>query len=1242
MKYKDLIQFDPIETTIQLRHADEKKAAAQLVSTYVISDEMAEKISDIIVPQMGFDHPADNKGLLVVGNYGTGKSHLMSVISAIAGNSEMLPLLSHQGVAKKMEAVAGRFKVIRTEIGSTENSLRSILTDELKKHLEKMGISYTFPSVKEITNNKAALEEMMSLFHEKYPDAGLLVVADELLEYLRTRNDQEIILDLSFLRELGEICGDLRFRFMGGVQESIFDNTRFSFVADSIRRVKDRFEQILIAQKDVRFVVSNRLLKKTADQHQRVWGHLSRFSKCYGRMNERMDEFAALFPVHPEYIQIFQQIRVAEKREVLKTFSLAMRQRLEKDVPENEPGIITYDTYWNSLREDASFRSIPDIRAVIDCSQVLESRIEQAFTRPIFKPLALRIIHALSVHRLSTGDIYAPLGVTTVELRDGLCLYVPGIEDMGDDPADNLLTQIEVVLREILKTVNGQFISYNPENHQYFIDLKKTEDFDALIENRAQSLDKSVLDRYYYEVIKQLLECTDHTFISGYKIWEHELEWMEKKAPRPGYLFFGLAGERNTVSPPRDFYLYFVPPLDPPAFRDEKNGDEVFFFLREADEEYSIALKKYAACLELSTTASGQTKKTYEDMSRGFFNQVLKWCREHMATAFTVMHQGRNRAIAEWIKGYNIRKLTGLSPHETVNFRDLVNTAAAICLSGHFADLAPKYPRFSLLITGRSRALAAQDALAWMVGKQKSKMGTAVLDALELLDGENLKPEKSPYACFITELFAKKEHGHVLNRSEIITGTYGTEYMAPDSFRLEPEWVAVLLAALVNSGEIVLAMPGKKYDAASLSELAAVPVAELAEFKHIEKPKDWNLAALQSLLELMGLSPGSAHLIAQGKNEPVQELQKKIAKTLRRVLMAEQQIHTGMVFWGQNLFTEEEKKQLRTCLGQAGAFLESLQVYSTPGKLKSFRYAKDEVLAQGKFLSDLKKAEYFQSLVSDLGEAAAYVSTAAAVLPEDHEWVEHSRKVRRELLADMADPEKREKDDFRKNAAEKLMDLKKRYISVYTALHAKARLGISEDKRKKALMKDERLQTLDKLAHIEFLPGSRLQNFRDRVAALLPCYHLTVPELKNSPQCPHCGYRPGAEVQGASAVSILDSLEEELEKMLPEWTKTLMHNLSDPEIQANLALLKPGSRKGIEDFLKKGELPKNIAKDFVPSVRELLSGLIKMEVDSSELKKALLSGGSPATVAELHERFERFVRDLSKGKDPAKVRIVLG
>ncbi len=42
MKYGDLIQFEPIETVVQLRDADRESAAKQLVATYVVSEEMAE------------------------------------------------------------------------------------------------------------------------------------------------------------------------------------------------------------------------------------------------------------------------------------------------------------------------------------------------------------------------------------------------------------------------------------------------------------------------------------------------------------------------------------------------------------------------------------------------------------------------------------------------------------------------------------------------------------------------------------------------------------------------------------------------------------------------------------------------------------------------------------------------------------------------------------------------------------------------------------------------------------------------------------------------------------------------------------------------------------------------------------------------------------------------------------------------------------------------------------------------
>jgi len=496
MRYGDLIQFDPVETVVQLRDADEATTARQLVTTYVISDEMAEKITAVALPQLQIDHPADNKGLLIVGNYGTGKSHLMSVLSALAEHAKLASALTYPLVGEAAAQVAGKFKMVRTELGSTTMDFREFVCSQLEEALAGWNITYRFPPRDKIPNHKGAFEDLMAAFHQRYPDHGLLLVVEELLDYLRSRKDQELILDLNFLREVGEVCKDLRFRFMAGVQEAIFDSPRFSFVADSIRRVKDRFEQTLIARRDVKFVVAERLLKKTAEQQVKIRSHLTPFARFYGTTNERMDDFVRLFPIHPDYIDTFERIAAIEKREVLKTFSLAMRRILNQDVPQDNPGLIAYDSYWQTLWENPSFRAVPDIKAVIDCSQVLESQIKQAFTRPAYKPMAVQIIHALSIHRLTTDDIYAPIGATPEELRDGLCLYDPTVAELGGDPADDLLSQVETVLREIHKTVSGQFISANPDNRQYYLDLKKTDDYDSLIEKRAESLNQTTGDSY--------------------------------------------------------------------------------------------------------------------------------------------------------------------------------------------------------------------------------------------------------------------------------------------------------------------------------------------------------------------------------------------------------------------------------------------------------------------------------------------------------------------------------------------------------------------------------------------------------------------------------------------------------------------------------------------------------------------------------------------------------------------------
>ena len=52
MLYRELIQFDPIETIIQLREEDDQQKAADLGRTYVISDRMAEVLSNGVSTQL--------------------------------------------------------------------------------------------------------------------------------------------------------------------------------------------------------------------------------------------------------------------------------------------------------------------------------------------------------------------------------------------------------------------------------------------------------------------------------------------------------------------------------------------------------------------------------------------------------------------------------------------------------------------------------------------------------------------------------------------------------------------------------------------------------------------------------------------------------------------------------------------------------------------------------------------------------------------------------------------------------------------------------------------------------------------------------------------------------------------------------------------------------------------------------------------------------------------------------------
>lgn len=1238
MRYGDTIRFDPIESVVQLRLANQDDEALRLVQNYVISDEMAERISAVIFNQLQFDEPADNKAQLVVGNYGTGKSHLMSVISLLAEDAKFVQHLRHPKVKAAAAQIAGKFKVHRIEI-SSQMALRDIITHELETFLADQGVQYKFPAANTVTNSKDALEAVMDAFAQKYPDQGLLLVVDEFLEYLRSRKGSDLIYDLSFLREIGEICKNTRFRFIAGVQEAIFDSASFEFVADSLRRIRDRFVQVLLAQQDLKFVIAERLLKKTTDQQQKIREYLTPFARFYSHMNERMDDYVRLFPVHPDYIDVFERVRFAEKRGALQTLSQAVGRLVDKEVPKDRPGLVTFDDYWGEIRNNPVLRSDQSIREVIDVSQTLEDRVKHGM-KPAYKAMAERIIHALSVHRLTTGgDTYVPVGLMAAELRDGLCLYHPGIEEMGGDPADDLLTQVQTVLREVLKTVNAQFISKAAETDQYYLDLKKNVDYDAQIEKKIATLDDEKLDRAYYSAVRQLMECSDTTYTTGHQIWQHRLEWVEHKVERNGYLFFGAPNDRPTAQPDRDFYLYFLQPFDPPKFKKQDLPDEVFLKLTGRDADITGIIERYAAAIDLASTSASQAKAIYQEKSSIALKDMAKWLREKQGAAYEVTYQGKSKTLQEWLKGINLRERAHVDTNSTVAFRDVVNVVAGLCLAPHFANLAPEYPTFSALITETNRRPAVQSALRALAGSPRARDATALLDALELLDGDRIDPSKSRYGKALLDRLAVKGDGQVLNRSELFTGALGVEYFDDGKTRLEPDWVLVVAACLVYAGDIVLAVAGDKIDSSRLSLLTERSVDDLVSFKHIERPKQLNVGVLRALFELLGLPPGHVQAVSQGVDAPVIALQSKLTTLVNELLTTQTALSGGLSLGGQSLLSEAETKDSRARLESLKKFSEDLSPYNSVGKLKNLRVTLEDIEAQKVNLSTLERIKGLIKVSGDLSPLANYLAQAELALPSDNPWATTAREARATIVSEFTAHRDLAKVPAMRQSLEKL---KKDYLAAYIGLHTKARLGVSEDKAKAGLTRDPRLVALNRLATINMVNPGQLTEFQDRMAGLKSCYQLTEGELATSPVCPHCQFRPVNESLGfASAANQLTILDGKLDELISGWTQTLLDNLDDPTVQTSFGLLTPANRKHVDRFIASKALPDPLPAEFISALQEAFSDLIPEVVKLADIQAALLAGGSPTAPDELKARFEKFIAERSRGKDARKLRFIV-
>jgi hypothetical protein len=1218
MKYSELIHFEPITEVVKFSETHKSDYQKNLVKTFVFSETFKDHLIPLMVRNIDFTYSGESFGLQVVGNYGTGKSHLMSLVSLIAEHNELIDLVKDEKPKKALKAIAGKFKVLRFELGGTE-SLWDFVTFKIERYFTELGVAFSFDGHGAITYADK-LKVMMAEFEDKFPDKGFLVVIDEMLAYLKGRSTPDKLnQDLQVLQALGQACDSSKFKFIFGVQEMIYHSSEFQFAADMLQKVNDRYKDIMITKEDVAFIVKNRLLGKNEHQKQKIKDHLDPFLSFFTDMHGRTQDYIELFPVHPTYFENFERIRIGKsQREILKTLSNQFTEILDKEVPTDNPGLLTYDKYWEDIQKSQDLMAIPDVRKVKEITETINDKIESYFTgvRSKKKDIARRIANACAI-KLLQHELNKQNGTNTEHLVDDLCLT----DNLATD-RDFLIDIMDSTAQQMITATSGQYFDKDAENGEYHLRIEGGINFDQKIKDYSSTMADAQKDEYFFKFLEINLPLDHNTYRTGFRIWEHTVEWKAHKTYRDGYIFFGNPNEKSTTHPRQHFYMYFMPIFDESKKKRNHEEDEVYFIMDDLSDEFKLAVTLYGAALALEVRADSSQKAIYRQKIDELNKKARAFFDSEYVQITKVDYQGKEYPL----NGY---QLPGTGATKEQIFSDVTS----LVLQDWFENERPNYPKFTQLKTPIA-PLNFDNMIKSAIRKianpeQSDSNGEGILSGLGLWVPGMLDYNNSPYAKSLLAQLKEKGDGQVLNRQEIIEYVDKSDnlWLSKD-FKIEAELQFIVLATLAALGELEITLSsGKSINSTNLSDLKDIVKEDFYSFTHVKPPKGLNEAALKAMfIGLLGRDlskqlkdPATYTSLVSASNDWA----KKAVSVLNK-------IQGGVIFKGIELISENEAAEYRRSFTAFSGFCDKLSNYTSEARMKNFQFSVEDINRVLESKPLIEKVENQLAEIRLFNEDISYLQQCKQYITES----DFKEKITNEInqLATVLSSNNSKTIDGYKT---RLSQLKERYADWYLKLYLKYRVSEADNTQKQALLDSEEKAICDILKEADFLSSGQYHQWLGKLAMLQPADGGVNKELILT--APYQDFNP-IDFEGASMVSV-QNCKQELLELLTNWKQTLKDTLEDPVVKKNMSLLDPSKAKLLKDFESKTiKLQKDNALAIRNAIMSLHKGLEKIELSIDGMKATF---NKPLTPDEAVEAFKAYVDLISKGKERDKIRIIL-
>jgi len=1195
-KIKDLVTFSKIKDVIDIDALGDKK---KLVENYLISPAMEDYLVHLLIDINKDTH----KAAQVVGGYGSGKSHLLAFIISILSDPKLRSSIQNKRVREEAEKIDRDFIVIHWELQPNDVELSEYFYDQVETQLEKnYNISFEFKT-DGVPDHKKNIRDVLEIIKRKDPKRGLVVIFDEISDFLKQKAREKIRRDTGFLRILGQVAQESDFMFIGAMQEHIFTNPKYVDEAESFGRVSERFQIITIKREDIKRVISQRVLHKSKKQKIELESALSSYVKYYPMVQSNIDDYIDLFPIHPYVIQTFSELPYFEKRGVIQ-FTM---QEVEEILNEDFPSIITFDKIFDEIASKHTVKHLDNVAPIVEAVTTLDTKIDLLEDRD--KDNARKLIKALAILKLlgkSTKN-----GATAQELANEL-LYLP--QNKKIDAKD----EIVLVLDRLRKVTDGRFISKTDDGY-YFLDLESGPDYDQVILRKTDNLPEDAMDNEILDILKDQLSLTANG-VTG--IFNDSCGWKSKRSFRDGQFIYET-GKGEVATRNGDYQIVFVSPF---CAKNRYNASPSCIIIEGSlSSEATEELKKVAAANELLK----------ENIQRSIIQKKYVGLKKQFTEMFVQSYLD-NGTIN---KGSEKKSIKLMISREFSNFDELFFDIKPEFFDEYFTTTYPKHPKFSQTISRDNILGEFSKALKDLMNRSGAQgtisTTTTLINAMDLLDDKkNLSTSKSEIAVQILKV-AKENAGKNVAIKEILD-----RYKA-SPFGYDPIMTEFIIAVLTFNGEIALkAKGGKTISSSDVDDVFKSGLEAFENILYLTLESDFDIQPVITLFTTLGVDSDAIKKmrVSAKRNEAIQEFRTKYLQIKEQVSVIDTKLGTMSLsaFGILNIDTLKTKQEKL----KADLPLDDFEKVKTPNDLKRIVYDPERITTIGNSLTLLYQMYTFYNLyTSDIEREVNYILEVQKVLEEcpDILSLDGAQDEISSALSLLKDSDKILLSENQNLVRGKLQQVQRKYKAAYYKAHDRY-VGDKVDWSRLTGIRDSpEYQQLRILKNIVLLDRLRFSKVEDEITVLsrMHCPDFRAEILDTKVLCPRCDFPKGwKESDIDKRITVAES---EISAIYSEWERTVLSELNN--YRDNVKLLNSDEQKLINGVIKSGKLPSPVSEPLVIAFNNLFKELELIEISEKMLADALFSDSQVMDYLTFDNRLKTFKDSLVKGKDLDKVRI---